>query len=327
MITDIFASLISITKGLHRDNRTERDFKELNNRLKTDIQYKAAPLFTIEFPEKPFGAKRKYFKSLIDIEATSKFNKLIEEFADTLIEAICVFNYQVFYSQYRQFLIDVKKYIDNHNFQRESLKEENTYIIQYLKANMIWLYMELQERFSNYGSEDEMTIEEIYQYYFEETLNELEIKPSEIGKITIPEKIKENPFKPIESDLPHRPTKDKVLNYRDIVQHSKSLARAEEMMFEAGLIDTDYNFISNTAKSNKSVLGIIYFLFIEKDYFNKIKNDPFKRIKSTDIVRFLNNRYNTDARKQFKNFEANPTKRNELINDEYLLKNLPNKIR
>ena len=35
---------------------------------------------------------------------------------------------------------------------------------------MIWLYMELQERFSNYGSEDEMTIEEIHSHYFEEDL-------------------------------------------------------------------------------------------------------------------------------------------------------------
>ena len=98
-------------------------------------------------------------------------------------------------------------------------------------------------------------------------------------------------------------------------------------MFEAGIIDKDYNFISNVSRSNKSILGIIYFLFIQKGYFNLIKTEPFKKIKSTDIIKFLNNRYNTDARKQFKNFENDSEKRNELINNEYLLQNLPNKIR
>lgn len=175
MITDIFASLISITKGLHRDNRTERDFKELENKLKTDIQYKAAPIFTIEFPEKPFGAKRKYFKSLIDVEATSKYNKLIEEFKDADIEEISIFNYQVFFSKYKQFLIDVKNYIDKYNYNRDTLKNEDTYVIQYLKVNMIWLYMELQERFSKYGNEDIFTVQEVYSHYFDEHLDDYDV--------------------------------------------------------------------------------------------------------------------------------------------------------
>lgn len=166
MIKDIFASLISITKGLHRDNRTERDYKELNRKLKKDIKYKLDLFYKIELSEKVFGEKRKYYKVLIDDEAGNKFNNLIESFPKNAIEEECIFNYQQFYSQYRQYFIDVKSYIDKHSHTRESLNQENTFIIQYLKANMIWLFMELQERFSKYGNEDEMTISEVNSYYF-----------------------------------------------------------------------------------------------------------------------------------------------------------------
>ncbi|MCX7547763.1 hypothetical protein OS188_07350 [Xanthomarina sp. F1114] len=327
MATDVFESLTSITKGLHRDNRTERDYKELYQSLNTDALYKAAPLFTIEFAEKPFGAKRKYYKAVIDNQAVSNFNNLIEDFPENTIEQEYKFNYQQLYNRYKHYLIDVKSYIDKHNLSRVTLSNENTYIIQYLKANMIWLFMELQERFSKYGNEDEMSIEEVYKYYFNEELNELEIKPSEIGKTTIQPKQIENAFTAIEDDLPHRTVKGNVLSYSQIVKYPRSLSRAEEMMFEFGIIDKNYDFIENKAKSNKTVLGAIYFLFIQKQYFNDIKMNPFKKIKPIDIVRFLNNRYNTNARKQLKILEGDDEKRNAIINSDYLLKNLPNQIR
>lgn len=276
MITDIFASLISITKGLHRDNRTERDFKELNNKLKTDIQYKAAPLFTIEFPEKPFGVKRKYFKSLIDVEATSKYNKLIEEFTDTDIEAICIFNYQVFYSQYRQFLIDVKKYIDNHNFQRESLKEENTYIIQYLKANMIWLYMELQERFSNYGSEDEMTIEEIHNYYFEEDLQVYDV-------IKVTSKTKEqksNSINTKKTSIKRKPTKKVSFGYKHRDKEKLKTA-LKALVLKVDLLD-----------ENRTSIDDLYSLMTASN-FEDIKSEIYLSCETTQF------RYIIDAFKPY----------------------------
>jgi hypothetical protein len=327
MVSDVFTSLLSITKGLHRDKRTERDYRELNEKIKFSSQYKDAPLFSIEFAERALGEKRKYFKKIINIETNNKFNHLIESFPDNAGKEECVFNYYRLYNEFEQYLINVGKYIESYDHNRKRIYSEDTFIIQYLKTNAIWLFIELQERFSTYGTEDVLTVEEMYRYYFSEEINDLEIKPSELGKTTIKPVVVENNFKAIKSDLPYRPSKENVLSYRDIVQHSKSLAIAEEMMVEAGIIDKDYNFISNTSKRNKSVLGTIYFLFLEKDYFNKIKSSPFKKIKSADVVRFLNNRYNTDARKQFKTFEADSSKRNELINAEYLLKNLPNKLR
>ena len=327
MINDIYASLISITEGIHKDTRNERDYKELNNKFQKSIAYKTPPLFTISFAEKDFGAKRKYYKKLIDIETCNKFNELIDSFPENAIEHEHIFNYQKIFNQYKQHLQNVDNYIKKYNFHRENIQEENTFVIQYLKTNMIWLFLELQERFAEYGEEDRFTVEEIYKYYFNEIIKEIEIIPNtKTETIILPKK--EIPiFIPISNDLTHRPLKTNIMSYDIIVKESKSLSRAEQMMFEAGIIDKDYNFISNVSRSNKSILGIIYFLFIQKGYFNPIKTEPFKKIKSTDIIKFLNNRYNTDARKQFKNFENDSEKRNELINIEYILQNLPNKIR
>lgn len=327
MINDIYASLISITEGIHKDTRNERDYKELNNDFKNSIAYKTPPLFIISFAEKDFGAKRKYYKKLIDNETCNKFNVLIDSFPENAIEHEHIFNYQKIFNQYKQHLQNVDNYIKKYNSHRENILEENTFVIQYLKTNMIWLFLELQERYSKFGKEDNLTIEEVYKYYFNEIIKEIEIIPNAKTEVKI-EPEKEKPvFTPISNDLPHRPLNNNVLSYNIIIKDSKSFCRAEQMMFEADIIDKDYNFISNITKKNKSILGILYFLFIQKGYFNPIKTEPFKKIKSTDIVRFLNNRYNTDARKQFKNFENDSGKRNELINIEFILQNLPNKIR
>jgi hypothetical protein len=172
-----------------------------------------------------------------------------------------------------------------------------------------------------------MTVEKVSKYYFGEVLDELEIKPSQTVKASITPKAEIIIFLPIENDLSHRPLTKNTLTYHDIVQYPKSLARAEQMMFEAEIIDKDYNFIYNATRSNKSVLGILYYLFIQKEYFNPIRKQPNKKITTSDIVNFLINRYNTNARKQFKLIENNQIKRNELINKEYILKNLPNKMR
>ncbi|WP_288956529.1 DUF6617 family protein [uncultured Polaribacter sp.] len=327
MIKDIFTSLLSITKGIHKDSTTERAYTELNKKLNINASYKTTPLFSINFTERDFGSKRKYYKKLIDNEASKKFNKLIDSFPENVIEHDHIFNYQIIFNEFKQYLIEVDEYIEKYNYDRTTIQEENTYVIQYLKTNMIWLFLELQERFAKYGDEDYLSIEEVYKFYFNEVLDEIEIIPYSKKEPVIATKEETTPFRPISNDLPQRPIKKNILKYNDIVKDTKSFSRAEQIMFEADIIDKDYNFVYNAAKKNKSILGILYILFIQKGYFNSVRTTPFKKIKNTDIVKFLNNRYNTDARKQFKIFENDAEKRNELISNEYFLQNLPNKIR
>jgi hypothetical protein len=176
MIKDIFASLTSITNGIHRDKKTDREYKELNTKIKTDLQYKTPPHFKIDFSERDFGSKRKYYKALIDLETNNKFNTLIEDFPKDALEFELNFIYQKKYSQFKKYLKDLNTYINNYNFKRDTIDQENTFVIQYLKANAIWLFLELQERFSKYGNEDELTIEEVYKHYFKEVLSEYDIQ-------------------------------------------------------------------------------------------------------------------------------------------------------
>lgn len=175
MIKDIFTSLLSITKGIHKDSNTEREYKELNNKLKINSSYKTTPLFSINFTVRDLGPKRKYYKKLIDNEASKKFNKLIDSFPENAIEYEHTFNYQVIFNEFKQYLIEVDEYIGKYNYDRKSIQEENTYVIQYLKTNMIWLFLELQERFAKYGDEDYLSVEEVYKFYFNEVLNEYEV--------------------------------------------------------------------------------------------------------------------------------------------------------
>ncbi|MDP3314088.1 DUF6617 family protein [Lutibacter sp.] len=323
----IFSSLISITKGLHRDLKTEQEYRSLNLNNKQNLQFKAAPNFEIVF-KRALSEKKKYYKSIIDIEANCKFNDLINGFPKNAVIEENLFNYNLFHTEYHQNLINTNNYINKHSLTRNSIDEDNVFIIHYLKANMIWIYIELQDRYSQYSNEEILSTEEIYKHYFNENLTELEIIPAERIVASIKPKKEIINFIAIQDDLlKHRTQKDNILPYNTIVQNPKSMARAEEMMFEAGIIDKDYNFMDNIKAKNKSVLGVLYFLFINKDYFNKATYKPFKKIKNPDIVRFLNHRYNTDARKQFKTFEKNDNDRNELISNEYILKNLPNQIR
>jgi len=326
MKQNIFSSLISITKGLHRDLRTEQEYRSLNLNNKQNLQFKTTPNFEIVF-QRALGEKRKYYKSNIDIEANNKFNDLIKGFPNNAVLEENLFKYNSFYSEYHQNLININNYINKHSLTRNNIDNDNVFIIHYLKANVIWLYIELQDRFAKFGNEEILSIEEIYKYYFNETLNELEIIPSEGVTLTLVPKKEVFIFKAIQDDLTHRTQKDNILPYNAIVHNPKTLARAEEMMFEARIIDKDYNFVDNIKAKNKSVLGVLYYLFIIKEYFNKATYIPFKKIKNPDIVRFLNHRYNTDARKQFKTFEKKDNERNELISTEYILKNLPNQIR
>ncbi|RXP54560.1 hypothetical protein EC396_09265 [Lutibacter sp. HS1-25] len=184
MIQHIFSSLISITKGLHKDLRTEQEYRSLNLNNKQNLQYKAKPNFEIVF-KRALGEKNKYYKNLIDIAANEKFNVLIKDFPNNAVPEENTFVYNSIYAEYHQNLININNYIDKHSFTKNNITNDNTFVIQYLKVNMIWLYTELQDRFAKFGNEEILSTEEIYKHYFNEDITELEIIPAKKLETTI----------------------------------------------------------------------------------------------------------------------------------------------
>lgn len=168
MNSDVFAQIISITKGIHRDNKTDQEYRELNKIFKLETSYKVAPNYVIKFPEKAFGNKRSYFKKLIDYHATEKFNALIDFFPENATVEENIFSYRITYSQFKHNLVNINSYIQKYGYTKEKITETDTFIIQYLKTNSIWLFLELQERYAQFGDEEIFSLSDIYQYFFQE---------------------------------------------------------------------------------------------------------------------------------------------------------------
>lgn len=295
MKKDVFASLISITNGIHRDKKTDREYKELINKINTNLKYKTLPLFTIDFSERDFGSKRKYYKALIDLETNNLFNNLIEGFPESTIEVELNFMYQKKFSQFKKYLIDVGSYINNYNYRKDTIDQENTFVIQYLKANAIWLFLELQERFSKYGNEEIMTIEEIYKHYFGEDLKQNEISKIETKRIEI------DVLKPKVKSI--KPATKKVsfgFKHKNKEQLKTIL---KQLVLKIDLID-----------ENRTSIDDLYFLLTSTD-FTAIKTNIYLSCETTQF------RYVLDVIKpHFKNLNATSIENIKLF---YTKNNIP----
>lgn len=272
MTNSIYTSLISITKGLHRDNRNERDFRYLNSKINenSNSSHKVNPLYIINFPVRAIGDKRKYFKTIIDKETINKFNYLIEQFPDNAIIQENQFSYAQLYADYRKNLISINSYIKNHGHIRDNLNNENTYVIQYLKTNMIWLFLELQERYSEFGNEDILSIEEVYNYYFNEYLDIYDIKrnlspsidPLKKNKLSI----KKVPTKKVSFGYKYRDAKE-LLNVITLLQLKIDLLDESRTSVE--------DFVNLLIAKNYTTTKYKIYLFCETTQFRYII-DTFK---------------------------------------------------
>jgi hypothetical protein len=66
------------------------------------------------------------------------------------------------------------------------------------------------------------------------------------------------------------------------------------------LIDIDYNFIKNKKESNSRNLAAIVQVLIDKNYFRRNILGSSDQFKDNDIREYLENRYNTDLKQQFR---------------------------
>lgn len=70
----VFSNLVSITRGLHRDSRSEKDFENLNSDLKNKP---ISPVgnYKVNF-KKPLSSKKRYYFNLISNEVENEINLL-----------------------------------------------------------------------------------------------------------------------------------------------------------------------------------------------------------------------------------------------------------
>ncbi len=296
---------------------SEAKYKELLQSFsKENISFR--PLYEVSFI-KPLTAKRKYYHALIDSEATGYLNNFERNFfsaekvnekkywvhttltkviSQKLKEASKIIKANEYYLD--QILPGVKP-----NSTAEHLLDE-TYILQYLKCQLIRIYLEIQTAFKPFVKEDELTEEELHSIYFKEEIFTI----SFLTKTTYNESIKETGLKIIpDTEIIFIPEKREirqatkgVLSYNEIVSKRDKLARVESILFEQKLIDKEYSFV--TTKGNILKMAAVYRVLFDNEVFQKITFKDNKKVIVTDlhIKKFLNHRYAVNIDKEFRNF-------------------------
>ena len=74
---NVFASLVSITNGLHRDDRSEREFNILNSELNETPKADNA-VFKVNF-KRPLNSKKEYYFKLISNDTETEWSGSIRD--------------------------------------------------------------------------------------------------------------------------------------------------------------------------------------------------------------------------------------------------------
>jgi hypothetical protein len=136
----------------------ETKYKELMQGISKE-HFSFQPLYEVDFP-KPLTAKRKYYFSIIENEATNYLNNFQQIIAGALNEKEKQYWVHTTLTKVlSQKLREVSKVIDDSQyfFQQlsaaskastpESKIQDEAYILQYLKYQLIRIYLEIQETF------------------------------------------------------------------------------------------------------------------------------------------------------------------------------------
>lgn len=163
---NVFASMVSITNGLHRDNRSEREFNVLNSELKETPKADNA-VFKVNF-KRPLNSKKEYYFKLISNDTETELAALKSQFPKDATEPENKYNYTVQFNKFNKYLKDISNYIKKQSISND-LGNDTDYIINYLKASAIRLYIELQEQYGQFSDTALFSIQEIAEKYFNDT--------------------------------------------------------------------------------------------------------------------------------------------------------------
>lgn len=312
---------------------SEAKYKELLQSFSNEnISFR--PLYEVSFI-KPLTAKRKYYHALIDSEATSYLNNFERNFFSA--EKVNEKKYWVHTTLTKvisQKLKEASKIIKANEYYLDQILPgvkptskaeyilDETYILQFLKCQLIRIYLEIQTAFKPFVKEDEVTEEELHSIYFKEEI----FTTSFLKQIIYNEPIKETGLKIVpDTEYVFTPEKREireprkgVLLYKEIVSKTDKLARVESILFEENLINKDCCFIAT--QGNMSKMAAVYRVLLNNQVFLKITFKDSKRIPVTDlhVRKFLNHRYAVNIDKEFRNFGKVEVLKNFLSNNLWI---------
>ena len=232
------------------------------------------PSYTLDFI-KAFSPKSKYYEALIKNEVINYLNDLGSLFFGNESENIRI--NVIYHSLQKEILpllkktnevIETEKYKSSYINLKSFIKsanevKENTFILHFLKAQLIALYLEIQNLGEDYLQTDFLEMEDLYFQVFNQepptfySIDKVSDNPSlQKSDGYQPRQIKkeESGFKPILGDL--EGVIETLVTYENII-NQEEFAKVEDELRYHGIIDMEYHFIKNKKESNSRNLAAI----------------------------------------------------------------------
>jgi len=309
----------SILTGKHRpwskNDFSSDKYKELIPNIQID-KLRFQPQFELDFFS-PHSPKCKYYHGLICAESNRYFNLLHDLIEDARegeekeywITLTLETKIPMLFKQLHK-VIEERQYVltdldpNGANKLKDLLISEPVYTIFLLRTSLVWLFLEIQEIYSQYRNTK--TEAEIYLEFFSEAIPKYSfikvapeiVLPAQTRKVVKPE---ESAFKPSKGEVPG--TRELTVNY-SFINNPDKFAEVEINLHQYGLIDSEYNFIKNKKESNNRNLASILRVLIDSNYFRKNILGTGKRVKDTDIRKYIESRYSCDISQEFRKLQS-----------------------
>ncbi|CAN5188994.1 hypothetical protein BH09BAC2_BH09BAC2_13140 [soil metagenome] len=313
---ELFNTLLFIDCPWHDKNPSENKFQQQLHKL-PKVSVENQPLLELKFL-KPLSERRKYYSAIIKNEAVSYLNAFHKTMKAEATDDEK--KYQVHKSlvkQLRKKLKETESIVASKGFsfqniepaqkklQGDSKFKEDVYIIQLLKYQLIWLYLEIQNSYLPYLSQDVLEESDFYEIFFSEPEPDKSLfaKAPELNlpKLVQPVMAKEKgkPFIVQKKDF--RDPAKSVLTYDQLIANPDKFAQVEREFFEQGLINDQYKF--KEEHNQVKEFAAAYQVLQKKNYFNKYYFPGKKKVSDLHIRKFLNHRYIAKIDREFRNFK------------------------
>lgn len=280
----------------------------------SEINY--IPSYSLDFI-KSFSPKSKYYEELMKNEVTNYLNDIGSLFFGNESENIRI--NVIFHSLQKEILpllkktnevIESEKYKSDYINIKSLIKsttevKENTFILHFLKAQLIAMYLEIQNLGEDYLQTDFLEMDDLYFQIFNEepptfySIEKVSDNPS-LQKTDSyqPRQIKkeESGFKPILGDL--EGVIETLVTY-DNISNQEEFAKVEDELHYHKIIDMEYHFIKSKKESNSRNLAAILKVLIDSNYFRRNIIGSKRKADDNDIRKFIEARYSCNIQQQF----------------------------
>ena len=324
---EIFNDILNLHFRPWKVNHSPQKYQQLLKDLKKD-SYQFQPLYNIAFI-KPVNAKRKYYHSLITNEAIKFLNELHDEIKTALIsQEKTYWVMSTLEKKLKPKFTEIKNLIEKKQYQLSniSINNDDAYIIQFLKYQLIRLYLEVQDYYPEVLEDDALTQQDILSNFFSDPNFEDEIIIPEEKKFAPDRKVptvpNNAPAKFVQHNHEIRDPEEGVLLYHEIVEKPDALGRVEEILFEENYIDDNLKF--KKAKGKQLVIAAIVHITKQRKFFKEKTFHKGKKISVSHlhIQKFISHRYNVNIDQQYRRFKKQQALLT-FLDDNLWIKNLP----